>query len=92
MQHFRVVWLKRSVHELAYQIMRIAENNPTAARNQRNRIVAKVTQLVNFPACGRAGVIEGTRELVASPWVIVYRIKGRRVEILRILHGKQKRP
>ncbi len=40
---------------------------------------------------GRAGW-DGTRELITPPWVIVYRVIGGRVEVLRVLHGRQKWP
>jgi hypothetical protein len=43
---------------------------------------------------GREGRVKGTRELVIgrSPFIAVYRIKGKRIEILRILHGAQQWP
>jgi len=43
---------------------------------------------------GCEGRVEGTRELVIgrSPFIAVYRIKGKRIEILRILHGAQRWP
>ena len=38
------------------------------------------------------GADPGTRELVLAPWLVVYSVNDDAVEILRILHGAQKRP
>ena len=42
---------------------------------------------------GRPGLIEGTRELVEAPYIIVYRVDNEREEIvvLAIFHGAQNR-
>jgi toxin ParE1/3/4 len=38
--------------------------------------------------------VGGTRELVVgpTPWVVVYRWRGEAVEVLRVLHGRQRWP
>ena len=45
--------------------------------------------LLSFPHRGRPGKKENTRELVLSPlpYIVVYRIAGDAVHILRVLHG-----
>jgi len=52
--------------------------------------------LSEHPEAGRSGRRRGTRELVISgtPFILIYRVRARpaRVEILRVLHGKQKWP
>jgi toxin ParE1/3/4 len=50
--------------------------------------------LLTFPNRGRPGKKEGTRELVLSPlpYLVVYRIAGDAIHIVRILHGAQKWP
>jgi toxin ParE1/3/4 len=42
---------------------------------------------------GRPGLVEGTRELVESPYIIVYRVDEERKEVvvLSIVHGARKR-
>jgi toxin ParE1/3/4 len=46
------------------------------------------------PHLGRPGRKRNTRELVIAdlPFLIIYRLRGQAVEILRILHGAQKWP
>jgi toxin ParE1/3/4 len=46
------------------------------------------SQLSKFPNSGRPGRIEGTRELIAGkyPYIIAYRARHQRVEILDVIH------
>lgn len=59
-----------------------------------DRIRAEVEKLVRFPELGRPGRVEGTPELVIShtPYIAAYRIDGRTVRILRVLHGARRWP
>ena len=43
---------------------------------------------------GRPGRLRGTRELVISrtPFIAIYRVKGRRIEVIRLLHSSQQWP
>jgi toxin ParE1/3/4 len=72
----------------------IEEDNPRAAISVDERIRTRVEGLAQFPEMGRAGRIEGTRELVISstPYIAAYRIIGDTVRILRVLHGAQHWP
>jgi len=89
-----LVWLKRAIQDRDAQIDYIAEDNPLAAVSQGDRIDEQVDVLLEHPQMGRPGRKQGTRELVIShtPFVVVYRIKGQRIELLRLLHGAQKWP
>ena len=46
------------------------------------------------PNMGRPGRIKATRELVIgrTSFIVAYRIKDNRIEILRVLHGSQQWP
>lgn len=89
-----LVWLKRALNDRDAQLDYIAEDNPLAAVDQGDHIEDQVDQLLQHPQMGRPGRKQGTRELVISrtPFIVVYRIKGRRIELLRLLHGSQKWP
>jgi toxin ParE1/3/4 len=52
------------------------------------------TALLTSPHIGRPGKKKGTRELVLSPlpYIVVYRITGDVIHVVRILHGAQKWP
>ena len=88
----KLVWLKRATHDRDAQIDYIAQDNPLAAVSQGDRIDAQVDILLQQPQMGRPGRKQGTRELVISrtPFIVVYRINGNRIELLRLLHGSQK--
>jgi toxin ParE1/3/4 len=86
--------LKRALNDRDAQLDYIAEDNPMAAVAQGDRIEDQVDQLLQHPQLGRPGRKQGTRELVISrtPFIVVYRIRGKRIELLRLLHGAQKWP
>jgi toxin ParE1/3/4 len=52
-----------------------------------------VEALRNHPRLGRAGTEPGIRELVigGTPYIVLYRIRGRRVIISTIWHGAQRK-
>jgi plasmid stabilization system protein ParE len=83
----KIAWLPSARHSLRVQVAFIAESNP-AARRVRHRIHVAVSNLGLFPDSGRPGEIAGTRELPVPglPYLIVYRVAGERVEILRVFH------
>jgi toxin ParE1/3/4 len=89
-----LVWLRRAIADRDAQLDSIAQDNPRAAIEQGDRITHQVGQLAQQPEMGRAGRKQGTRELVISrpPFIVVYRIKGQRIELLRLLHGSQQWP
>jgi addiction module RelE/StbE family toxin len=72
----------------------IEADNPRAAASIDERIRTRVMGLAQFPEMGRAGRIEGTRELVISgtPYIAAYRVDGETIRILRVLHGAQRWP
>ena len=57
------------------------------------RIVAVVEALRDHPRLGRAGTEPGIRELIigGTPYIVLYRVRGRRVIISTIWHGAQRK-
>jgi toxin ParE1/3/4 len=60
-----------------------------AAERLATRIVAVVEVLRQHPRLGRAGAELGIRELVigGTPYIVLYRVRGKRVTISTIWHG-----
>ena len=89
-----LVWLQRAIQDRDAQLDYIAQDNPTAAVSQGDRIAEQIEILQQHPQMGRPGRKQGTRELVISrtPFIVVYRVKGMRIELLRVLHGAQQWP
>ena len=90
----RIVWTDISLRDLAAARAFIARENPTAADRQIERVFAAVATLLDFPEIGRVGRREGTRELVIgrTPYIAAYRLRGDAIEILRVLHERQRWP
>jgi toxin ParE1/3/4 len=72
----------------------IAKDKPGAALAMWDAIESQVERLRAFPNSGRAGRLEGTRELLVprTPFIVVYRIAETHVELVRVLHGAQQWP
>jgi toxin ParE1/3/4 len=89
-----VSWSQKARAERETAIDYISRDDPFAALNQLNEIEQQTSLLTLQPEIGRVGRTKGTRELVVSrtPFIVVYRIKGERIEILRFLHGAQRWP
>src|SRR5260370_18180813 len=71
------------------------KDNPGAAADMVSRIRDRINRLELNPLAhmGRPGFVEGTRELVEYPYVIVYKVfeERREILVLSIVHGAQDR-
>jgi toxin ParE1/3/4 len=88
-----IVWSPLALARLQKIRAYVALDKPQAAERLAMRIVAVVEALRNHPRLGRAGSEPGIRELVigGTPYVILYRVRGRRVIITTIWHGAQRK-
>jgi toxin ParE1/3/4 len=72
----------------------IAKDNPRAALALLERIEAKVNQLAmpELVHMGRPGTVQGTRELIERPYIIIYKVfeDFGEVVVLSIVHGAQR--
>jgi toxin ParE1/3/4 len=71
----------------------VALDKPEAAERLTTRIVAVVEALKTYPHLGRTGAEPGVRELVigGTPYIVLYRVRGKRVRINTIWHGAQRK-
>lgn len=90
----KIRWTRLAVEDLDHAYDYIAVTNPTAARSVIARIESALKSLKAHPLIGRAGRVEGTREMVIpdTPFVVAYRITKGRVEILGVIHGARRWP
>ena len=91
---YHLHWTRRALRRLDEIGSFIAAENPASAAKVVNRIVAAAERLADHPNSGRAGRLNGTRELVLAdiPYIVPYRILGDRVEIITVFHAAQHRP
>ena len=90
----QVQWTVSASSDRENTINYIAKDSLTAALSQLDEIEGQTDRLADYPKLGRPGRVKGTRELVVNrtPFIVVYRIKGEMVQILRVLHGAQQWP
>ena len=90
----KIVWSRRAIRHLVAVRDYIAQNNPEAAAEIAAKILETVGQLSRHPAIGRPGHLAGTRELLVTgtPYIIPYRVRGERIELIAVFHGRQRWP
>ena len=90
----QLVWSQDALANRFDQLEFIAQDNPLGAIDQDEQIERQTHMLLNHPKLGKPGRRQGTRELVIShtPFIVVYRINGNRIELLRMLHSSQQWP
>lgn len=91
-----VIWSNRALRSLAAIHERIsAESEATTAHRVIDRILQRGDQLAAFPLSGR--IVErykrpGIRELIESPYRIVYRVTGQQIQVIDVFHSAQLPP
>jgi toxin ParE1/3/4 len=90
----QVKWLRRALRSLEREAAYLAQENPKAAAALIAEVNESTCLLMAHPDAGRPGRVPGTRELVLPhfPYVIPYRVREQRVEILHVLHTSRKWP
>jgi toxin ParE1/3/4 len=88
-----IVWSPVALARLQEIRAYIPKDKLEAAARLAMRIVAVVEALGQHPYLGRVGAEPGVRELVIGgiPYVVLYRVGGKRVTISTIWHGTQHR-
>jgi len=90
----KVVWSRRAIRHLVHVREYIAKHSENNASLVASRILKAVELLSAQPEIGRPGRMPGTRELVVpgTPYIIPYRYRKDRLELLSVFHGGQKWP
>jgi toxin ParE1/3/4 len=91
----RITFDPAAVDDLDHIYLWIARDDRQAAHEMIMRIKARIAALATegFAHMGRVGLVEGTRELIESPFIIVYQVDETRDEIVvvAVAHGAQDR-
>ena len=86
----RLIWSHASLRDLSAIEDFIGADNPRAALRIGRAIRDRAEQLRRFPASGPS--LEGefrSLKVRDAPYVLVYRIGERRIEILRVRHARE---
>jgi toxin ParE1/3/4 len=90
----RLEWTFTAISDLKAAGEFISLDNPAAARRMAERIDEATGYLLDYPHMGRPGRVVSTKELVVSgtPFIVIYRVRGGLVQVLRVLHHSRKWP
>ena len=84
-------WTPTALADLQAVHAYITADNVEAA-DKFVHVLKAIAALEAHPHMGRSGRVPGTRELVARPYVIAYRVERAAVELLAIIHGARRWP
>jgi toxin ParE1/3/4 len=84
-------WTVPAFEDAQKIVAHLRERSPDLGAQVMGSILTSVERLLTFPNLGRLGTVEGTREVLVGPYVIVYRVRSECIELLRIWHGAQNR-
>ncbi len=89
-----ILWTVPARQDIDDIVEYVAQDNLQAAFALADHIEDRIGQLTNHPMLGRPGRILDTRELVitSTSFIVPYRLRGKIVEILAVLHGARKWP
>ena len=90
----KLLWTRRALAEIDEIFAYVAADSPIAAEHVALLIEAKARFLIDQPYMGRSGRVDGTREFVVTgtPYILPYRVRDGRVEILAVLHASRQWP
>lgn len=85
---------KKALINLEHSAEYLQEQNPQSARDFVKEVHELTELLKANPAMGRPGRVFGTRELILQkfPYLIPYRVKDNRIEILRVFPTRMNQP
>ncbi|MBI3678728.1 MAG: type II toxin-antitoxin system RelE/ParE family toxin [Proteobacteria bacterium] len=90
----KVIWSPTAERNLDAIWEYIAQDDHEAADRIAERLRSAANGLMTTPLIGRAGRAIDTRELVVAgtPYLLIYRVLPGKIEIARVVHGKQHWP
>ncbi len=90
----QLVWTETAISDLISIRDYIERDNTQAAERVATSMLNAVKKLESNPQIGRQGRVVGTREIVIAkfPYIIPYRVRGQKVELLRVFHCRQEWP
>ncbi len=91
---FRIEVTPEAERDIRAIVAHIRQDNPAAARRVMLEIKDQVIALAQFPNIGRAGRVDGTREMVITglPYIAIYEVGDAVVYVMRVLHGARQWP
>lgn len=90
-----VHWTENAIGHLVNIYEYIAANSPTYGKRMVDRITRRSEQIADHPFSGRKVPEyedEDIRELIESPYRIIYRVKPDQIDVVAVIHGARLLP
>jgi len=88
-----LIWEPDAADQLDGILDYIAARNTVAAERLERAFYEKLELARRFPAIGRPGRVSGTCEIVIHPnYLAIYQVTDTAIDVLRILHARQRYP
>lgn len=88
-----VEWRNKATLNVLEIVDYISQENPQAAEKMRIAIYQAAEIIGEMPYANRVGRLRGTREKIVHPnYIIVYRVKTDKVEIVSVMHTRRNYP
>jgi toxin ParE1/3/4 len=89
-----IIWRASALNDLEAVREFTAQDNPLAAARVPTAIRDAVDRLGRHPSLGRAGRVDGTRELIIAnaPYIVAYRVVENQIRILAVIHTSRQWP
>jgi toxin ParE1/3/4 len=90
-----IIWTDTAKNDLREIINYIAYNSISIAQDKLNLIKEKSTEILDFPEKGRIipelekENITSYREIIISPWRLMYKIQNNCIYILAVIDGRR---
>ena len=90
----RASFTRRASAEYLEGLLHIAADDLNAGLGVQDRIEAALDLLGERPSIGRPGLVPNTREfpVTRTPYTLVYRIRVKSIQVLRVLHQRREYP
>ena len=91
----KVVWTDEAQAHLDGIYQYIARDAPLYAKRVVDKLTRRSQQLIRHPHSGRIVPEyedQQLRELIVSPYRLVYRVKSDRLDVIAVFHGAQQMP
>ena len=92
---YEVIWSNIAEKDLIDIVEYISADSPSTALKSFKNVKQKASKLYSFPERGRVvpelrdqGIVQ-YRELIISPWRVIYRISEKSVYVLSVLDARQ---
>ena len=90
----RIRWTLIALEGLEHAHDYIEKERPSSAHRLIQQVEHALDALIHYPFMGRMGRVSNTRELYIAntPFIIAYRVKEDRLEILGFMHAARRWP